>query len=132
MNIEQLEKDYHQVRDLSLKVFETDINPIRCHEMAYLIATGMRKKGYDALVINGTYDGRMEHSWIRIQNNGFWLSNTDVLIDFQFNQLSRFFTPPIWRDALVIDRKKRRDFKKKGIKYQLTEGIEAFAEQLFP
>ena len=34
-------------------------------------------------------------------------------------------------DKIVTDRKEKRDFKKRKIEYELPEGIEELAEQLF-
>jgi len=63
MYLKQIKEDYELVRDLVLKkVFNTEINPIRGHEMSYLINSGMKKKNYLCFVENGIYDNRMQHS----------------------------------------------------------------------
>ncbi len=132
MDISQLEEDYQGVRNLSLRVFETDINPIRCHEMAYLIAEGMKWREYGAVVVDGVYQNRFVHSWVKIPRDNFWSFNPGILIDFQFHPQSIFFAKPLGRGGLVKDRKKRRDFKKRHIEYELAKGIESFAEHIFP
>lgn len=131
MDFQKFKSHYQKVRDISFKVFETDISPIRCHEMAYLICAGMVQKGYHSSVEDGIYERRMEHSWVRIKDGGLWLLNRDALINFQFNSWSWLYDKPIWCDDIVIDYKRKRQFKKAKIDYQLADGIKQLSEQLF-
>lgn len=128
MNKEQFRSDYESVRDKVLEaVFASDINPICCHEMAYLINTGLRARGYPALVENGVFKN-MYHSWVIVEGSLGTLNG--IIIDFSFHPLSRFFTPPIWHDRIVSGREKRK-YKKGEIDFRLSNGVEELAKELF-
>lgn len=132
--LDRLRKDYLEVRDIALKIFESDIDTFCCHEMAYLISRGLKNRGYEAFVEDG-YSEMIckQHSWVLVKNDGgFWRGNKDIIIDFYFHQFSCFFAKPIWYDGIIIDSKEKSYFKRKRIDYQLAKGIEVIAEQLFP
>lgn len=133
MDLEKLKKDYEEVKDISMKVFDTDINPIRCHEMAYLISQGLKQKGYPTEIQDGYFQDRMEHSWVRINDGKSWGFNKYVFVHVFFNPYSFISSKPIYTSKIVTDRKlQRRQFKKTKIQYELAEGSEDLATRLFP
>ena len=68
MDISKIKKDYEEIRDFVLKeAFDTDINPIRCHEIIYLVNAGMKQKNYSCSIEDGFYENRIQHSWLKVK-----------------------------------------------------------------
>ena len=138
MDVEQVKSDYQAVRDLvRQEVFVRDINPIRCHEMAYLINAGMNQRNYDSLVEDGIYKSEFSdvfwHSWVMLK--GSWGRLNGIILDFQFAKSSAMFymvfQEPTWSDKVVTSWGEKRRYKRRKIHYDLADGIEELAEKLF-
>lgn len=127
--IKNIEKDFKKVvKSFYEPLFNTDINPIRCHEMAYLINKGMNLRGYNSVIENGIFDKRLNHSWTRVFFGKFlWNS---LFLDFQFSPHNQILGPiPVkrvynFREARII-------YKKRKIDYELANGIKDFSENIF-
>ncbi|MDD5132899.1 MAG: hypothetical protein PHD81_03825 [Candidatus Nanoarchaeia archaeon] len=126
IDIEKLKKDYEEARELILKnIF--DLSPIRCHEMAFLINAGMQYKGYNSSVKNGIFEKRLQHSWVNIPDKKL----DKIIIDFRFLNYSPIFSEPLYTDSIILDPKRKSNFKIKDIDFILTKGIPDLAERLF-
>lgn len=133
MNIDLLKKDYENIKDISLKIFDTDINPIRCHEMAYLFCAGLKQRGYAAEVQDGYFNNRMEHSWVKIKSGkSLVIFDRYIFIHIWFHPQSYLFSRPIYHSEFVVNTKyQRKAFKPGKIDYILAEGIDEVAEKMF-
>lgn len=119
-------QDYRKVLDT---IFENDpekfLNPLRCHEMAYLISIGMNRIGYQTTLQDGLYQDSFnlhQHSWVLCDNlylSYFFVKKLGPETYAQFwNEIVRFFWQK-WR------------YTPKQINYSLAEGIDDFAEKVF-
>ncbi len=128
MNIIRLKADYARVRDLAIEGnISTEVDP-RCHEMACLIDSGMKWKGYNSRVEDGIYIPESEeYSWVRIKGGG-----DDVIIRFKFHPHAFFFSPPTYHEEFCVDKNSRKKYKKRKLDYKLAEGTVELAARLFP
>jgi hypothetical protein len=139
MDLKKLIEDFNEVKKKVTD--EIDINEefsyrARCHERAYLINTGLLKKGYNSIIENGYAPdfwkgGQVYHSWVMVSGSLGRLNGVILDVQHNHNSICCLFGKIYLKEKVVTGLFGKLKYKRDVKRYKLDEETFNIAKKLF-